>query len=552
MKSPPPILACSLLGKFGPRTFGLAVLLVAAGASLAQSTDWTHLAGDTQRLSSSPSDLPNLGHVLWTRNTDAAGNPIRFTPQSGVVGASGRVFATGKVSPPGGPANQQRLFCFDALTGVQIWSVAVGAVAGESYSTPCIDTRNQTVIHGSDRFLVAYDFNSGAVRWSRQLTKTIVNASPLVTSDRAPRNRCFITDYDGYAASAKIYCINVDPFNAVLNPFLPGQVVWTAPILGAAGNSPAYIPSDQGGNDLVFVASVGVYIADLPGSIYAFPIDSVGTPSPVWMATSPDTNGFFGGVAAVGPGPDRPHGAIYAATYAFSERLQSATLVKLDATNGNLLWSTPCNRTSTIPVPLPDGKVLLSTGVTAYGSALSVELFREDDHTVRRVWNSALGTWDDLDEDGEMEPGEYTAIGGYSVQPVVRISNDHVKALCGVGSSNPDVNEDSNEIYVLDLDTSPCHEEFIEQYATGAGSSPAIVGGIVCSVGAAGLRAFGEIPPAYDVNQDGVTSIDDLYSWEQGLGLLDVNQDSSTDATDRAILLAYLRRLERNDLEATR
>lgn len=528
-----------------------ACLAVIAPSASAQSTDWTHLAGGAQRLSAAGSDLPSLASSLWTQTLDPSGNAIEFTPQTGVVGAGGRIYVTGTVSPAVGPANQPRLFCFDALNGTPLWAVPVGAVAGESFATPCIDLRNGTVLHGSNRNLVAYDMVTGAVRWSRQLTRTIVNASPLVTDDRGSRNRCFITDYDGFGSSAKLYCINIDPFNAALNPYLPGQIVWSAPIQGAAGNSPAYIPNSKGGTGLVYVSSVGTYSLGTPGAVYAFAIDSVGTPSPAWVTSSPDLNGFFGGVSAAGS-EDGSSGAIFAATYNFFGGLDSATLVKLDATSGELIWSTPCNRTSSIPIPLSCNRVLLSSGFSGSGSALSLELFEDEGDHANRLWNSALSTWADVDEDGTLDLDEYVPLGGYSVQPAVRVSGHSVKVLCGVGSTDELTTEPSNGLFVLDLDHMPAESEFFEGFATGAGSTPAVVGGLIYSVGALGLRAFGTLPPAYDVDEDGWVTIGDLYAWEQGRGRRDVDQNGAATSSDRALLISELRKQERVDLGVTR
>jgi hypothetical protein len=44
-----------------------------------------------------------------------------------------------------------------------------------------------------------------------------------------------------------------------------------------------------------------------------------------------------------------------------------------------------------------------------------------------------------------------------------------------------------------------------------------------------------------DVDRNGVVDIDDLYAWEQGRGVRDVNRSGTADATDRNILLGVLR-----------
>ncbi len=44
-----------------------------------------------------------------------------------------------------------------------------------------------------------------------------------------------------------------------------------------------------------------------------------------------------------------------------------------------------------------------------------------------------------------------------------------------------------------------------------------------------------------DVNRDGRVDIDDLYAWEQGRGVRDINRSGAADAADRNILLGVLR-----------
>lgn len=63
----------------------------------------------------------------------------------------------------------------------------------------------------------------------------------------------------------------------------------------------------------------------------------------------------------------------------------------------------------------------------------------------------------------------------------------------------------------------------------------------------ASLEISIEISPPADVNADFVVDIEDLYSWEQGMGLRDVDGNASVDAADRGLLLQTLRQNELND-----
>lgn len=531
--------------------FGLLTMCVSA-VTWAQDS-WTQLGGDAARTARISGAIPTLSTLRWRSTTDNFGNPVSFTGQAGVVVFESKVYATGRVSPPGQTANQPRLLCFDANTGACLWSVSVATPALDSFSTPCIDIGNRTVIHGSGRNLVAYAADTGAIAWTRALTRSIVNASPVVTQDRLGRDRCFITDYDGAGSSGKLYAINVDAYDAATNPYSPGTIVWSAAIGGSSGNSPTYLPAAISGSDVVFVSTVGNYTEGFAGTLRAYLVDSATSPMPLWSVESPDGNGFFGGVAVSGPSTIAgPNGAVYAATYAFSGGIVSANLVKVDAATGVLRWSVPSNRTSSIPVVLADGRIVLSTGLPAYGSVQAIELFRDFGANATVLWNSAVSTWVDTDADGLIDDSEYQHFGGWSMQPILNETAAGVRLICGLSPRGTDSYATSNELFVLSLDAAPQTPGFIVQTASGSGASPAVAGGMIFSTGAGGLSAYGGDASNYDVDANGVTNIDDLYAWERGIGTRDVNLDGVIDPADRTALLSRLRESERADVEAGR
>lgn len=533
--------------------FAFTFLATCAGAvSLAQDS-WTHLGGNATRSARISGAIPTLSTLRWRATTDNFGNTVAFTGQAGVVVFESKVYATGRVSPPGQTANQPRLLCFDANTGACLWSVSVAAPALDSFSTPCVDAGNRTVIHGSGRNLVAYAADTGAIVWTRTLTRSIVNASPVVTQDRLGRDRCFITDYDGAGSSGKLYAINVDAFDAATNPFAPGAIVWSAAIGGSSGNSPTYLSGAIGGSDLVFVSTVGNYTEGFAGTLRAYAVDSAPSPMPLWSVESPDGNGFFAGVAVSGPSTIAGlNGAVYAATYAFSGGIVSANLVKADAATGALRWSVPSNRTSSIPVLLSDGRIVLSTGLPAYGSVQAIELFRDWGANATVLWNSAISTWVDADADGLIDDIEYQHFGGWTMQPIVSETAAGARIICGLSPRGTDAYATSNDVFVLSLDHAPQDPGFVIASATGTGASPAVAGGLMFSTGSGGLSAYGDVASNYDVDANGAMGIDDLYAWERGVGSRDVNLDGAVDSTDRAALITKLRERERMDVEAGR
>ena len=83
-------------------------------------------------------------------------------------------------------------------------------------------------------------------------------------------------------------------------------------------------------------------------------------------------------------------------------------------------------------------------------------------------------------------------------------------------------------------------------------STPAIADSNLYTIGAAGLFAFGPPPPNFDVNADQKVDVDDLYAWDQGMGLRDVNLDGSITSADALALEAELRRGEIEDMKGGR
>jgi len=512
-------------------------------AFVSNAHGWSCLAGSPSRIACVRAPAPTLNEVAWTRSTDADGNTIDFIDQAGVVASADLVFAVGHVSPPGKPQGQPRLFAFSRENGEVVWWSPISAPVGvvnDSYSTPAIDVANGVIIHGSGYGVTAFDLANGDVRWQATLTGVggVVNASPLVTQDRGPGDRVFMTDYDGPGTQGRLYCINADTFDTALNPYEPGEVLWSVVIGGTSGNSVAYLPTDMGGTGLVYVATVGEYDV-AGGQIMAFPAGALTTPTPVWTFTNPQVQGFFGGLCiARGDGPcEGPW--LYSATYAFYGGLSAARLVKVDGSDGSLVWSTPCNRTQSIPVPMPGGRIALAGGVWGgFGTAPSVELFQDSGATVSRLWNTWSAT------------GQTLSVGGWTQQPMACLFGGESSLIVGalpMGFSAP-----INDLYVLDLNSTPGAAGFVRQHVQGAGGTAALAGLSLYSVGAMGLVAFGPKPSGLDINSDGVRGIDDLYAWEQGCGERDVNGDGTIDGADRTALVLALRSAEPAQLTGPR
>lgn len=496
---------------------------------------------------------PRLDIPAWTNAKDNQGNQISFYSQAPLaMTAPGRhnlVLAIGAISRPGQPANQPYLIAFSRCNGDVEWLRAIPALGLESFSGVSVDPLHDTAIVCSGNSVTALDLSDGELRWQRSLTNQIVNAMPAFTTDLGQANRLFITDYDGFGTSAKLYAINTDPFNASLNPYQPGAIVWSAPIGTSGGNSPAYLPACQGGLGMVYVATPGPGGRYVAGLVRAFQA-ATNTPVLVWQASNTQLSGFWGPVALAPPDAPGTPPRVYAASYEFNVGgQQSSNLVSLNGATGDLVWTVPCNRTSTAPIPLPDRRVVLSTGIDfsdAYDQP-SVQLFVETTNESQRMatmaWDTALSTWDDLNGDGLLEPGEYFSIGGWNEQPALLTASGRNLLAVGVLTPGANTNTPSSGLYLLDLDQSPASPGFVyaSSDVTAAGGSVALGATSLASIGLNGLTMFGATPGDLDVNSDNARTIDDLYSWESGAGHRDVDGDQVVSGADRAVLIRAIR-----------
>lgn len=529
-----------------PPRCALGALGVAGAASLALAQDtWLQFAEGVERTSRSdaPIALVDLALPTMILQHDAAARPITFIPNATPIVTHDLVLALGSVQIAG--QTHWRLFAFDRRTGAVAWESPLDPPPLGSWASPAYDRRNHAVIVPSASTLLCLDAGSGSLRWQTPLLRPIVNASPLITDDRGPRDRCLVTDYDAMGASGRLYCINIDPFDHNQNPCQPGQIVWTATLGGTSGNTPAY--SRRMG--LVFVATAGEYGLG-PGRLAAFPIDDP-SGTPLWVIENPLDEGFFGGVALA----DTHAGAfLYAASYAFYGSTDSANLLKINALTGSIIWSAPSNRTASTPVPLPDGRIALSTGIQGYGSVPALQIFSP---AGQLLWDSSIATWNDLNQNGRRDPGEFLPIGGWALQPALATATlgTHSRLLF-VGESPPEPTGPGTRLYVIDPSALPGGTPgaglWLAALSTHASGTPALADRSLYAVGPAGLVAHGPPPFLYDVDADGEITVDDLYAWHAGIGRRDVNLDGVIDARDRHALEQRLRRDEHADMRRLR
>lgn len=525
--------------------------------------EWPQFGGSRGRLASNDAGPASISVPAWTFAADTGGNAITFLGQSGPAVSRDSVLAVGSITVSS--QTQFKLWAIDRRTGLARWSAPIAAPYVDSWSSPAVDVRASTAIVATGTTVAAFDLSNGATKWQATLAAPVVNASPLVTSGHGvgPQggqwhgglgvaNRVFVTEYDGFGTDGSLTCINSDPFQAGANPNLPGAVLWSVPIGGSSGNTPAY------SDGMVYVATIGP-TGFGAGRILAFRADSPAAPDPVWVFDNVIQEGFFGGLCVI-PSSNEAHApkSIYAASYAFFGGRASSNLVKLDAATGALRWSIACNRTSATPVVLADGRILVSGGVRGFGTVPTLQVFKDQGSSATLLWDSAAATWADANGNGVMDLGEYLAIGGWSMQPAFAASPTIPRLFVGSIPTNPASNAACTDLYAIDTNKLPltvagaAQPGYLAMHYVGAGSTPALADSNLYTIGASGLLAFGPPPPRCDVNGDGAVDIEDLYSWSRGTGQRDVNNDGLVNDSDRAVLGAELRRDELLDATAGR
>jgi outer membrane protein assembly factor BamB len=442
-------------------------------------------------------------------------------------------------------SNQTRAIAVNAETGQIAWMTPIPDLIYDSWSSPAIDLETGVVLYAAGASLIALRMSDGVEAWRTEIGGAPVNVSPLVTRDLGLQNRAFVTDYGGFGGPSWLYCINVSPRNGTINPFDPGEIVWSAWIGSSTGGTPAYL------DGVVYVCSTGLEGAGF-GEIRAFDARSTTEPEPMWIFTNPIMEGFFGGltIRETQGGP-----FLYAATYAFYGETDSANLVKVEASTGELAWSVPCNRTDSIPVVLDDGRIVLSTGIQGFGSVPMVQMFADQGSSASQLWNTAFSTWNDLNNDGILNIGEFLVVGGWTTHPVVtqaRVPGSAPHLLVGAIPTDDEFFGAYTRLLEIDLSKAPADPGFIVQQTTSAGSSPAMIGAGVYSLGTGGLAALGPPPPRPDVNGDGRVDIDDLYAWTQGAGSRDIDRNGVINQADQDFLIYELRRNEIREMSARR
>jgi outer membrane protein assembly factor BamB len=413
------------------------------------------------------------------------GQTVDFIGPAGVIADGIHVYAHAIAN------DEAYLFAFDRATGDLAWQSPIDDPNLSSWSTPALDDSRGLVVIASDNHFQGYDTSTGDSLWSITLDTIVVNASPLIVTDLG---RAYITTFQPFGVS-QLVCVDVDA----------GATIWQVPIGPSSGSTPAF---EDG---IVYVATSGP-----PGLVMAFDAAADDPPDPIWMTDNPEEHGFFGGPAIA-------DGSLFVASYNFNGGQLNSNLLKLDATTGDVLWSTPSGRTDSTPIPTGD-RVILSTGLFGFGAVPSVQLFTDLGDGAQLDWDSALDSWVDANNNGVINPGEFLDIGNWNHQPIV------IGDTLLVGSRTPGGNEyDANgDLRLIDLTRTPDDPDFVIDHNATCGSTPALAGGDVYSVGVTGLHAFLATCEA-DCNADGSLNILDFVCFQGIFTAGDPGADCNAD-----------------------
>ncbi|MCK4753009.1 MAG: PQQ-binding-like beta-propeller repeat protein [Planctomycetes bacterium] len=482
--------------------------------------DWLHF-GKTVARCSVAVDGPNIidsSTLAWVADEDPQDPEyfIEFEGATGPVVYDGMVYIYAKYfepneeAPTGFDYTKSQVVAYDANSGEMEWTTPIEIAIWDSWSSPSIDIKHDTVLIGSGYKVYALDAQTGTEQWSTQLEKFMVNASVCPATDIV-HSRAFITDYDGFGTTGKLYCINLDA-NEVGNRYEPGEIVWSETIGGTSGDSPSYK------DGVVYVGTISG-VSSGYGTIYAYDATAT-TATKIWEKSDPNFDGFCGGLNVT------KEGYIYAANYDWDEDGEdNSILCKIDCSDGNVVWITDVERTDSMPVVAGD-KIYVSGGFTYDGSRPKVEAYQD-------LGNSAIKLW---------ETPSNMVVGGWTNQPVYANGKLYVGAIPLDGNYFGSY----TELYILDVTLTPSDANFvIDHYDTKeCGSNPAVTYDSIYTMGYDGLFKFHQPALLGDVDKDNKIDTYDLYelsdAWlydgDIGVNRCDLDVDGDVDFIDFCLL----------------
>lgn len=481
--------------------------------------DWPGY-GNTMTRHSITVDGPNIINtdtIQWIANTSPQDySKFQFESSAGAVLHDGRVYACAKYfepndqSPSGFDYTNSQVVAYRADTGQLLWAAVIDQAIWDSWSSPAVDAKNNKVLIASGNKIYSIDDSNGTIVWQTELEKIVLNASICIAPE-IPYARAFITDYDGFGSTGKLYCVNLD-VNEPNNPYQPGEIIWSDILGSTSGNTPAY-------KDGVVYVSSNMDAISYCGAVYAYDAQASSAVR-IWKAADPNFEGFTSGVTIT------KDGFIYAVCYDWAEYEEdNSALCKIDSSDGNIVWITNAERTSTMPVVVGD-KIYISAGINGWESRPKVEAYQDLGSTVVKLWETPANM----------------VVGGWSNQPVYASGKLYVGAIPFDG----DYFGAYTELYVLDVSTDINDPNFvIAHYVDGkCGNNPAVVYDSLYTIGYDGLFKFHQPVLLADIDKNGTVDFYDLselaadwlYDGPIGVNRADLNLDGKVDFADFSLL----------------
>lgn len=472
---------------------------------------WLDYAANPQRNAVADTGPQNVDALLWQTSVDTGGATIRFEGQTAPAVHGGRVFAHARVMS-GTTHVANRLIAFDQSNGQMLHQTQIDKSLLESWASPVVDPASGVVLVCSGSKVYAINAAAGGIAWSLLCAHPVVNVAPAITRDTNPM-RALVADYDPFGGDGRLYCINLAPFHAATNPFLPGDLVWEEVLGDTIGQTVAY----AGG--VAYVASRAGSAGT--GTVYAFDIDAPPGSRLLWATAIGEE--VDGGVC-------HSNGSVYVATYDFFGGGDNSLLAKLDAASGAIQWTVPCERTNSIPI-VAGNRIYLSAGLGGFGSVPKIQCFRDDGASAVKLWDTHADT------------GGALAVGGWTLQPVLVGDTLYAGRIpAGASTSLP-----YTDLLLLDVTKTPGAPGFVRQQRAGVGSSPALSDGRLYSIGPGGL---GALAACADFSGDGGTDGDDIQGFvtarqaapptAQQKALADLNTNGAIDGGDATFFIAKL------------
>lgn len=415
------------------------LLLQLESVAQGQTVDhWTH-RGRTAARPGFASQAP-APSIVTPRFIAPAPDGCKFIGQSAPVVAEGRIFvyATRTLDS----VTTSHIIAYSEADGSHLWTSNVARRESDSWSAPTVYSQRKTLLMPSGKSVTALDTETGLLLWQTPLGDyPVVNGTVMVYDKKA-----YVANHRPVGSGAMLYCLNLDPDD---QEHEEGEILWSQPLVKSVGSEAALAATATGNSILA---------TDMAGYIRQFHPDG----SAGWTFALPGAGsylpngGFNGGLAVDGS-------QAFAATYNF---YGPALLVCVNAATGQQIWSTPCERTDSVPV-IGQDKIFLSGGVIGYGSQPKIEAFARSNGQKLWEWTTS-------------------GAGGWTMQPILIGDTLYL----GDGATiNPSTA--SADFYALDVSKTPADAGFVKEHYQGCGSSPAYANGNVYTLGAAGLYAFG-------------------------------------------------------------